>query len=235
MHEPEQKIAIVTGAGSGIGRQVAVRLGDAGYCVVLVSRRRDTLIETAEMVDGETFVYPVDVGDPEAVRVLIEDVLTGFGRIDALIHAAGFAQLLPIKDITLEHLRQTMDVNLSAAVLLTAGVWPTFTRQQAGVVVNVSSMASIDPFPGFATYAAAKIGLNMFTQCTAKEGEAIGVKAVAVAPGAVETPMLRSMFDEAMIPKDKALSPDHVAKVIADCVTGERDFASGEVIVLNSP
>ena len=86
-------------------------------------------------------------------------------------------------------------------------------------MVNVSSMASIDPFPGFATYAAAKIG----------------VKAVAVAPGAVETPMLRSMFNEQMIPKDKALSPEQVAKIITDCITGERAFTSGETIAVPSP
>lgn len=231
----EEKIAIVTGAGSGIGRAVAVRLGAAGYCVVLVSRNREKLEQTAELVDGETFIYPADVAEPDAVTMLIEDVLASFGRIDALIHVAGFAEVLPIERITPEHWRRTVDVNLTAAVLLTAAVWPTFQEQHSGVVVNVSSMASIDPFPGFATYAAAKTGLNMFTQCTAHEGEAIGVRAVAVAPGAVETPMLRSMFDEKMIPKDKTLNPDTVADVICGCVTGERDFKNGETIAMPSP
>lgn len=231
----DDRIAIVTGAGSGIGRAVAVQLGEAGYCVVLVSRNREKLEQTAELVDGETFIYPADVADPDAVTMLIEDVLASFGRIDALVHVAGSAEVLPIEQITPEHWRRTVDVNLTAAVLLTAAVWPTFKEQRSGVVVNVSSMASIDPFPGFASYAAAKIGLNMFTQCTAREGEAIGVKAVAVAPGAVETPMLRSMFNEKMIARDKTLSPDAVAEVICDCVTGERDFVNGETIALPSP
>lgn len=231
----EERIAIVTGAGSGIGRAVAVQLGAAGYCVVLVSRNREKLEQTAEIVDGETFIYPADVADADAVTILIEDVLASFGRIDALVHVAGFAEVLPIEQVTPEHWRRTVDVNLSAAVLLTAAVWPTFKSQGSGVIVNVSSMASIDPFPGFATYAAAKTGLNMFTQCTAREGEPIGVRAVAVAPGAVETPMLRSMFDEKMIPKDKTLSPDAVAGVICGCVTGERAFVNGETIVVPSP
>jgi NAD(P)-dependent dehydrogenase (short-subunit alcohol dehydrogenase family) len=230
----ECKVAIVTGAGSGIGRRVAIRLGAAGYCVVLVSRRRDTLMETAERVDGDTFVYPADIAEPEAVDALIDDVLASFGRIDALVHVAGYARVLPIEQVTNENWRRTIDVNLSAAVLLTAAAWPTFKEQRSGVVVNVSSMASIDPFPGFSTYAAAKIGLNMFTRCTAQEGEAIGVKAVAVAPGAVETPMLRSMFDEGVIPSDRTLDPDEVAEVVGDCVTGERAFTPGEVIVLES-
>lgn len=231
----EERIAIVTGAGSGIGRAVAVRLGAAGYCVVLVSRSREMLEQTAELVEGDTFVYPADVSEPDAVGMLVEDVMASFGHIDALVHVAGFAELLPIEKITPEHWRKTIDVNLGAAVLLTAAAWPTFIAQQSGVVVNVSSMASIDPFPGFASYAAAKIGVNMFTKCTANEGEAIGVKAVAVAPGAVETPMLRSMFDESMIPADKALSPDAVAEVICHCVTGERAFENGETIVMPSP
>ncbi len=231
----EERIAIVTGAGSGIGRAVAVQLGAADYCVVLVSRSRDKLQETAELVDGESFVYPADLSDPKAITMLVEDVLASFGRVDALVNVAGWAELLSIDQITPEHWRHTIDINLSAAVLLTAAVWPTFKTQKSGVVVNVSSMASIDPFPGFSTYAAAKIGLNMFTQCTAQEGEAIGVRTVSVAPGAVETPMLRSMFDEDVIGKDKTLSPDEVAAVICVCVTGERVFENGETIVLASP
>ena len=120
------KVAVVTGAGSGIGRAVASRLGAAGYCVVLVSRGRRSLEETAELVNGDTFVYPADVSDPGAVTMLIEDVLASFGRLDALVHVAGYAEVLPIERVTPEHWRKTIDVNLSAAVLLTAAAWPTF-------------------------------------------------------------------------------------------------------------
>lgn len=231
----EEKIAIVTGAGSGIGRRVAVSLGACGYCVVLVSRSRDKLEETAELVDAESFVYPADLSKAKAAEALVEDVLASFGRVDALVNVAGCAELLSIDQITPGNWRRTVDVNLSAAVLLTAALWPTFKAQRSGVVVNVSSIASIDPFPGFSIYAAAKVGLNMFTRCTAQEGEAIGVRAVSVAPGAVETPMLRSMFDEDVIGRDKTLSPDEVAAVICGCVTGKRVFENGETLVLASP
>ncbi len=98
-------------------------------------------------------------------------------------------------------------------------------------MVNVSSMASIDPFPGFSIYAASKLAVNMFTRCIAQEG----LRAVAIAPGAVETPMLRGLFDESVIPRDKALDPAEVAKVIVDCITGNRAFESGEVITVPSP
>ncbi len=232
---PEERIAIVTGAGSGIGRSVAIQLGAMGYCVVLVSRSRDKLEATAEMVDGDTFVYPADIADADTVKALVEDVLRSFGRIDALVNVAGYAELIPIEQITPEHWRKTIDINLSGPVLLTAAVWPTFKNQNSGVIVNVSSMATVDPFPGLTTYAAAKIGLNLFTRCTGREGEAIGVRAVCIAPGAVETPMLRAFFDEQAIPKDKTLSPDEVARTICACVTGERSFTNGETILMPSP
>jgi len=235
MPEDACKIAIVTGAGSGIGRAVSVQLGAAGYCVVLVSRSRDKLLETAEQVKGDTFVYPADISDAKAVGMLIEDVSASFGRVDALVHNAGFAELQAIDQITSDSWRKTVDVNLSAAVLLSAAVWPIFKKQQSGTIVNVSSMATIDPFPGLSAYAAAKIGVNLFTQCTANEGEPFGVRAVAIAPGAVETPMLRANFDESVIPAENALSPDAVAEVIVGCITGDRDFTNGETIVVPSP
>jgi NAD(P)-dependent dehydrogenase (short-subunit alcohol dehydrogenase family) len=84
-------------------------------------------------------------------------------------------------------------------------------------------------------YASAKAAVNMFTLCTAREGAAIGVRAVALAPGAVETSMLRGLFDEKAIPHDKTLTPEQVATVIRDCLTGARRFTSGETIPVPSP
>ena len=103
------------------------------------------------------------------------------------------------------------------------------------MVVNVSSMASLDPFTGFNLYGAAKAATNLFTQATADEGQALGVRAYAIAPGAIETGMLRSLFDEDMLPKDQTLSPDAVAQVITECVTGETAISNGQTFVLDSP
>jgi NAD(P)-dependent dehydrogenase (short-subunit alcohol dehydrogenase family) len=235
------KVAIVTGASSGIGRAAAILLGKAGYAVALLGRRQAALEDTARQIaqsGGSTapaLVLPADVAQPQPGRRAVEHAAQHFGRIDALVNVAGYAQLGTIDAITIEDWRRTIDTNLSAVAFLTAAVWPIFHRQNAGIVVNVSSMASIDPFPGFATYASAKAAVNMFTLCTAREGEAIGVRAVAVAPGAVETPMLRSLFNEETIPPGKTLTPEHVGAVIRDCVTGARAFVSGETIQVLSP
>jgi NAD(P)-dependent dehydrogenase (short-subunit alcohol dehydrogenase family) len=233
------KCAVVTGAGSGIGRSTARLLARAGYNVVLVGRTRAKLEETAASLrDGpphESLVLSVELTDPAATRAIVDHALAAFGRIDAMANVAGAAPLLPIEKITPEIWRDCIDANLSYVVNLTAAAWPTFRKQKSGVIVNVSSMASIDPFPGFSIYAAAKVGINMFTKCTASEGKEIGVRAVTVAPGAVETPMLRGLFSETQLPRDKTLRPEEVAKVICGCITGDRKFESGEVIVVASP
>lgn len=229
----ERRVAILTGAGSGIGRAVALQLLVEGWAVVLVGRDRAKLQATARNGDPSHFlVYPADVSVPQAAGGIVAATVEKFGRLDALCNVAGFAALASIEQTTDELWRTTLDTNLGAAVHLTRAAWPVFKRRHGGVVVNVSSMASIDPFPGFVAYACSKVALNMLTLFTAREGEPIGVKAVAIAPGAVETPMLRSAFDEKAIPTEATLRPQRVAELICDCVTGRRDYRSGETITI---
>jgi NAD(P)-dependent dehydrogenase (short-subunit alcohol dehydrogenase family) len=180
-------------------------------------------------------VLPVDLTDPPAARALVPAVVDLLGRLDALVNTAGFARLVPMEQVTPELWRQTIDGNLSYVVDLTAAAWPVFREQGAGVIVNVSSLASVDPFPHFSLYAAAKVGLNLFTRCAGREGQPLGIRTVCLAPGAIETPMLRALWSEKVLPREKALDPLAVAAVIRDCVTGARRFESGETILLPSP
>jgi NAD(P)-dependent dehydrogenase (short-subunit alcohol dehydrogenase family) len=244
MSEQPEKVAIVTGAGSGVGRETALLMADAGYAVVLVARTESTLEETAEYVRAEaagasvTLVRPTDVSDSAAVAELVADTLAEFDRIDALANCAGSAPLQPIEKITDEVLEAALAVNLKSVVYLTRACWPTFRKQKnagGAAICNVSSMASLDPFPGFNVYAAAKAGVNLFTKATADEGKKINVTAAAVAPGAIETPMLRENFPAKAIPESKTLDPLLVAGVIRDVLTGQRDFKPGETISLPSP
>jgi len=215
-------------------------LAAEGYETALVGRTRSKLEDTADQIRHKSKravceLMPVDLADAAATEGLIDRVLDRFGRIDALANVAGTAPFLPIDQVTRDVWRQCVDTNLSYVVQLTSTVWPVMKRQHSGVIVNVSSMASVDPFPGLAIYATAKAGLNLFTRCTAREGSEIGIKAVAIAPGAIETPMLRSLFDEAALPRDKTLDPIVVGELIRDCITGRRDFDPGETIQLPSP
>jgi len=235
------KTAIVTGASSGIGRETSLLLAAKGYYLALVGRNRHKLDQTAQLAQETSSqqnilieVIPTDLCDARATRALATTVFKRFGRIDAIANVAGFAPMLSIEKVTDELWQKVIHTNLSSIVNLTAAAWPILIQQKGAVIVNVSSMASIDPFPGLSIYAAAKAAVNMFTRSTAQEGADVAIKAVAIAPGAVETPMLRSLFDESAIPRDQTLDPKTVAKTIVDCIAGNKSFEPGETILMPS-
>ncbi len=228
----ERPVAVVTGAGRGIGRAAAIELAGRGYCLALAARSVEQLEETAGLAGGGAAI-PTDVTEPQQVDRLIERTLEQYGRIDAIAHCAGLAPALSVEQMSVEQWRQVLDTNLSSAFYLAHAVWPVFRKQKSGVIVNISSLASRDPFPGFAAYGAAKAALNVFSLVMAREGHPIGVRVHTIAPGAVETQMLRGLMNEAQCPAEKCLSPQDVAKVIGQCVGGELRHTSGEVIFMS--
>lgn len=228
----DHPVAIVTGAGSGIGRATAARLAAAGHHVVLAARTEAALRETADQIEGDAaLVRPTDVSDPDACSALLADVTEQCGRLDVLANVAGYAELSPIRETTNDMWRTTIDANLSSVLYLTRAAWPLMSRA-GGIIINISSVAAKDPFPGFAAYATAKAGLNMLTLMTAREGESSGVKAVGIGPGAVETPMLRGLFSTDQLPESATLDPDDIAVAVRDVVTGARSFTSGETFYI---
>jgi NAD(P)-dependent dehydrogenase (short-subunit alcohol dehydrogenase family) len=236
-------VAIITGAGSGIGRATAVTLSGKGYALALVGRTLDALEKTAELCIGESLCVSADVGDPHSAAEIVDSTLARFGRIDALVNNAGHAPSLSIDKTSPETVAEVFGVNAMGAANLIAACWAVFARQHAEKrlhtrgqrVVNVSSMATADPFPGLFAYAAAKASVNVMVKSIAKEGAEIGVKGFSVAPGAVETAMLRGIVSVEDFPTSKCLTPEQVASVIAACLLGERDGDNGETIFLARP
>lgn len=231
--------AIVVGAASGIGQATAIQLAQVGYRLLLVGRTQSKLQATADRIREQSGASAValtlDIAQAGSGQTIVRHAMDHLGHIGLLANIAGYASMQPIPSWTIDQWRRTMDTNLTYVMELTAAAWPQFVRQKSGLIVNVSSLASVDPFPGFCMYAPAKAALNMFTRITAQEGQAIGLKALAIAPGAVETPMLRSLFDTNILPTQRTLSPDQVARIIVDCATGKRAFESGETILVPSP
>lgn len=243
-----QSVALVTGAGSGIGRATALMLAREGYRVALVGRdlAKLELVAAAIVVDGNSAgsrvaVIAADLSDPASCERVIGEAVDRFGRLDVLVNNAGWSPLAPLARIKAEQIRAIFEVNALAPVYLTRAAWGVFAQQNAAdaaarsCIVNVSSKSSVDPFRGLGVYGAAKAAVNTLTRATANEGASIGLRALSVAPGAVETPLLRSMFPVAALPAERCLRPEDVARVILDCVLGAYDARNGETIFVESP
>jgi NAD(P)-dependent dehydrogenase (short-subunit alcohol dehydrogenase family) len=228
----EQPVAIISGAGRGIGRATAVELAGRGYRLVLLSRSEPELSETAKLA-GNGLALRTDVTRFEQVQTAVGTTVQHFGRIDAIVHCAGLAPVRTIPETSIEQWHAVIDTNLSAAFYLCKAAWPIFQRQRAGVVVNLSSQSARDPFPGFAAYGTAKAAVNLFGLSAAREGQSIGVRVHTIAPGAVETGMFRQIMTPEQYPSDKTLEPADVARVIANCIAGDLRYSSGEVIYLH--
>ncbi len=233
-----QPVALITGASRGIGRATAIALSQAGYRLALVARGRADLDQTARLAAAtDALLLPADVTDPTQVRTIIQETAARFGRLDAVINIAGLAPVRRIEEMSVEEWRAVIDTNLSAVFYVTKYAWPHLrvSAAQGGhaAIVNVSSLASRDPFAGFAAYGAAKAGLNIFDLVAAREGQADGIAVHTIAPGAVETEMFRQLMTPEQYPTEKTLRPDEVADVIAQCVTGQLRHTRGEVIYLH--
>jgi NAD(P)-dependent dehydrogenase (short-subunit alcohol dehydrogenase family) len=223
-------VALITGAGRGIGRATAIELGRSKYQLSLVSRSVRELEETAQRAGGG-LVLPADVTRPEQVEAAIKRTIETYGQLDAIIHCAGVAPAKSLEETSIDDWHEVMNSNLSSAFYVAKFGWPHLKASQ-GVIVLLSSAATRDPFPGFIAYAPAKAGINLLALTLAREGAAHGIRAHAIAPAAVETAMLRKLLTPEQYPTEKTLAPAEVATVIAQCVRGDLRHTSGETIYL---
>jgi len=234
------RVALITGAGRGIGRAAAVALAGAKYRLALMSRTEGDLQKTAQLaqvaIEG-TVILPLDVSDPDDARRAVEQTAARFGRLDAVVNVAGAAPVRRVEEMTVDEWRSVIDTNLSAVFYLSKFAWPHLRRSatpdRPAAIVNISSLASRDPFAGFAAYGAAKAGVNLFGLAAAREGQADHILVHTIAPGAVETEMFRQLLTPEQYPPERCLSPADVADVIVQCVTGRLWHTCGEVIYLH--
>lgn len=213
------KIAVVTGAGSGVGRAAAVRLVKEGWSVALVGRREQTLAETAaETIDAaRTFTVVCDVADPTAVMKMAASVLERFGEVHALVHAAGTN--IPRRswqDLTIDDYRSVIDTNLNGAFYCVRALLPTMRRRGDGTLVLVVSDAGvIANAKAGAAYVASKFAERGLSQSINAEERQNGIRCTSICPGDINTPIL----DKRPIPppadaRARMLQPQDVVECI---------------------
>lgn len=191
-------VAFVTGAGRGIGRATAIRLAAAGARVALMARSTDELEATAAMITASghaALVCPGDVADEAAVERTFDRIGETFGPVDVLVNNAGAVHVAPLVDQQLADFRRVLDTNLVGAWLCSRALFRRLiAARRPGAIVNLSSLgglANTTKFAGTSTYAAAKFGVVGLTEVLAVEGRPHGIRVNCVAPGAVDTEMLK--------------------------------------------
>ncbi len=232
----DRQVAVVIGGGRGIGRAVCARFAADGAQVVAASRSVDELEQTRAEIErggGCCHVQPTDVTALGEIDTLIESTVERFGRVDILVNCAGVAPLARIEELHSPLFDKILAVNVSAVYYACRAAWTVMTRQRSGVIVNISSVASVDPFPGFAAYGASKAWVNAWTKALAEEGCGVGIRVFAVAPGAVETKMLRDAFPD--FPSDQTLQPTDVAEIVHALCQPACRYATGQVVFARKP
>lgn len=227
-----QPVALITGAGRGIGRATAKAFAAHGYTVVLgellptLGRRTEReLLKTG----AHALFLRADVADAGSARRTVRAVLRRFGRVDCLVNNAGVLRAGPLVGLPPGELDRMLAVNLRGPLVVTQAVLRAMLRQGSGSIINVASQLGKSGAAGYVTYCASKFGVIGFTEALAAELAGTGVRVWAVCPGLVDTPMARqagfSRRERASL-----LSPETIARVIVDLATGRRRAASGAAV-----
>ena len=213
------KVALVTGAGSGIGRAAAMRVAREGAAVALVGRTAERLAETRDAIaNAGVETYPGDVGDSTAVEAIVGAVLARFSRLDIVINAAGInVRRRSLADGSVEDFEKVLETNLRGAFLLSRAVLPAMRAQGGGTIIHVVSDSALrgNDFAGIA-YTASKFGVRGLVEAMNAEERRHGIRVTAIFPGEVNTPLL----DKRPTPvpeaaRQKMLQPEDVAECIA--------------------
>jgi len=210
-------VAIVTGAGSGVGRAVSIRLVREGWSVALVGRRPDALAETARLAGAAAHAFPCDVADATAVARMTQQVTEKFGRVDALAFCAGTN--IPRRsweEVSTADYRQVLAANLDGAFHCAQAVLPAMRRQGRGTVVVINSEAGrLANAKAGTAYVASKFGLAGLVQSLNAEERSRGIRACSIFPGDVNTPLLdRRPQPPPAEARAKMLQPEDVADAV---------------------
>ena len=237
------RVAIVTGGGRGIGREIALRLGREGVDVAIFYRRDDAAAGETAVAVREVGIrcelFKGDVASPEAVDTLFRGVNEAFGRVDILVNNAGVTRDNLMMRMKEDEFDEVLRTNLKGTFLCTRAALRPMVRARWGRIVNVSSVVGLVGNAGQANYAASKAGIIGFTKSVAREVAQRGITANVVAPGYVETELTGSLPDKvkeqirAQVPASRFGEPGEVAEVVAFLVGEGAGYVTGQAVAVD--
>jgi NAD(P)-dependent dehydrogenase (short-subunit alcohol dehydrogenase family) len=227
----QNKVALITGGGRGIGRAVALGYAREGAQVALVARTQTEVEAVANEVRAlgqRALALTGDVADEAQVKDVVAKTIAEFGKIDILVNNAGIANIRPVYGIPLASWERTLAVNLTGTFLFTKHVWKAMAANGGGSIINISSKGGREGYPMLAAYCASKWGQIGFTKAAAEEGKAVNIRVNAVAPGKGDTAFRAQVIED----KTKLLTAEDHVGVCIFLASEESKFMTGEVLGL---
>ena len=234
------KVAFITGATRGIGRQIAITLAKEGFDIAINYRKEnEDLIETKKMVEDQKvkcFTVQGDVSSFEDSERMVKDIIEDFNHIDILVNNAGITKDMLLMRMKKEDFESVIDVNLVGTFNITKNVIPYMMKNRSGRIINVSSVVGISGNAGQTNYSASKAGIIGFTKSLAKEVGSRNILVNAVAPGFIETQMTDVLKDEVKeeisktIPLKRMGTVEDVANVVKFLASNDSSYITGQVI-----
>ncbi|MPZ45680.1 MAG: 3-oxoacyl-ACP reductase FabG [Betaproteobacteria bacterium] len=233
------KVAIITGAGRGIGQATAIKFAQEGARVAVCDIDEQSAIETARTIqrrDGEATAFRVDVTDKPSIQAMVAALHERYGRIDILVNNAGIVADAQLKNMTDEQFDRVIDINLKGTYNCTKAVVDIMLEQQSGVILNASSIVGLYGNFGQTNYAASKFGVIGLVKTWARELGKRGIRANAVCPGFISTPIIDSIPDKVIdalehkVPLGRLGKPEEIANAYAFLASDEASYINGAVL-----
>jgi 3-oxoacyl-[acyl-carrier protein] reductase len=227
----EGKVAIVTGAGRGIGKAISVSLAKAGCRVVLAARTREQIEAVQKEIlshGGDALAVPTDLTVDEDIRRLVEKSQEKWGGVDILINNAGWGKRAPIVGASLTDWDQTFRLNLRAPMVLAKALLPNMIAKREGAVINIGSVSGKTGEANGAAYSASKFGLIGFTQSLYEEVREHGIKVAVILPGFVDTPLIPP---NRQLDRSKMIQADDIAQAVLFVLTSPATCCPVEITV----
>ena len=240
----KNKVAIVTGAGSGIGRSIALTFAREGAKVVVADLNEKGGLETVDLVKKEkeeAIFVKVDVSQAENIDQMVEVCLKEFGQVDILVNNAGIVKMSPLHETTEEDWDKILGVNLKSVFLSSKKVLPIMLAQGKGKIINVASIAGLVGFSNLGAYCASKGGIIALTREMALEYAPQKINVNCIAPGVIKTAMTKEMLAdettrkslESSTPYPRLGEPEDIAQAAVYLASDESDFVNGEILVVD--